>query len=315
MSTTLSPTSSNSSCSATAISPSAYYNNSYLPFNPSAVVNDSSSAAAAAAARTSAASSYFNDSAAGEQQQSHQLSGHLPGNQYLENYSNSLISNHHNSPSLSSASPSSVSTFTNLHNHFGAHSVNGTTAGGAHHLSAAHSLHHSNHLSSHPTQPELTNHSSLSNSISNSLSNSSVMHHLNNQNSSFTFNHPHQANPQINLSSFNHLHHHSNHNLDAADLSGGSAALAAPNPMSFYINNSDAMLSNTNSLTSLTNLTGLQANASPINNANPLAWNANIDYFGKTMDTFINSTNKFNKTIERGEWSASSRQSILVSDW
>lgn len=310
MSTTLSPTSSNSSCSATAISPSAYYNNSYLPFNSSAVVNDSSSAAAAAvAARTSAAaSSYFNDSASanGEQQQPHQLAGHLPGNQYLENYSNSLISNHHHSPSLSASSPSSVSTFTNLHNHFGAHStaVNGAAAGGAHHpLSAAHSLHHSNHLStSHPTQPELTNHSSLSNSISNSLSNSSVMHHLNNQNSSFTFNHPHQANPQINLSSFNHLHHHhSNHNLDAADLAGGSAALAAPNPMSFYINNGDSMLNNTNSLTSLTNLTGLNANASPINNANPLAWNTNIDYFGKTMDTFINSTNKFNKTIERGE--------------
>lgn len=302
MSTTLSPTSSNSSCSATAISPSAYYNNSYLPFNSSAVVNDS--------ARSSAASSYFNETAAGDQQQPHQLAGHLPANQitnqYLENYSNSLISNHHNSPSLASSSPSSVSTFTNLHNHFGAHAstVNGATAGGAHHpLSAAHSLHHTNHLSaSHPTQPDLTNHSSLSNSISNSLSSSSVMHHLNNQNSSFTFNHPHQANHQINLSSFNHLHHHhSNHNLDAADLAGGSS-LAAPNPMSFYINNGDTMLNNTNSLTSLTNLTGLNANANAINNnANPLAWNTNIDYFGKTMDTFINSTNKFNKTIERGE--------------
>lgn len=295
MSTTLSPTSSNSSCSTTAISPSTYNYNSYLPtFNSS--VNDSS--------RTS---NYFNDTSTGNtsEPQSHLSGHHLANNhnQYLENYSNSLISNHHNSPSLSSSSPSSVSsTFTNLHNHFSAH-PNSTVNTAAHSLAAVH--HNStNH------QQDLTNHSSLSNSISNSLSNSSVMHHLNNQNSSsFPFNHQHQSNHQLNLSSFNHLHHHSNHyhhNLDTTDLTSSSTAtaLTAPvnNPMSIYynsLNNGDSMLTNTNSLTSLTNLTGLNSNANSINN-NALALNTNVDYFGKTIDSFINS-NKFNKTIDRGK--------------
>ena len=296
--TTLSP-SSNSSCSAAAISPSTYNAyNTYLPtFSSSTAIDRSNNYLA------NENGDHLTNSAAAA------AANH---SQYLENYQSSLI-NHHNSPSLSS-SPSSVSstpfTSTNLHNHFAAaHSTGSTTS--AHplsglngHSSLTASAHHSN-LSNSTTgnhltaahQTELTNHHS---SLSNSLSNSSVMHHLNNQNSSFSFNHPHQPNHQLNLSSFNHLH------ADTTDLANSTAAFrnssstagtlsAQNNPMSFYINNTipngDSMLNNPNhSLTSLTN------------------WNpTNIDYFSSKMDTFVNS-NKFNK-LDRGE----STQQIFCS--